>query len=270
MTRAVLVGRAADGRVAGSVASLQEKVAAGLRRHGVAVEFQLRFDRGADFAICWGWRRGQVLRSLGARVLVMERGYIGPRAHWTSLAWNGLNGWGEFCLGEDIPAGRFARHFQMAPWKTGGARILVMGQVPGDMSLRGRDLGRWYDEAAAAARESYNLPVHFRPHPVAVQRGCHRGPLGPAGGPIAEELAKTALVITWNSNSAVDAVLAGVPAVVMDKGSMAWPVAAHSIGAWARPDREAWANRVAWCQWSPEELAGGDWWERMKVGIGGA
>jgi len=208
---------------------------------------------------CWGWRHGRRLRAEGREVLVMERGYLGDRFAWTSLAWNGLNGRGEFPEYPDDGGARFDAHYSLHPWKEGGQYALLMGQVPGDASLRGIDLTKWYATAAMAANNAYEMPVLFREHPMALRRGLNRQPrlTERSTGTLTEALAGAAVVITFNSNSAVDAVCAGVPAVTMDEGSMAWPVAAHRIGDLVRPDRKAWAHRLAWRQWSMQEIANG-------------
>jgi hypothetical protein len=89
-----------------------------------------------------------------------------------------------------------------------------------------------------------------------------------AGGNLAEALAGAAFAVTWNSNSGVDAAMAGVPVVAMDEGSMAWPVAAHDLGAVPRlPERRPWAAQLAWCQWRPEEIADGTAWEALSGAV---
>lgn len=246
-------------------------MAKGLERHGVQVQ---RVEdpgqvRGCDFVVCWGWRIGERLRKQGHEVLVLERGYIGDRFTWTSLAWNGLNGRGDFCLPETVDHGRARRHFGhlLKPWRGEGQVVAIMGQVQGDASIQGQNMTVWYREAADAAARAYGLPVVFRPHPVADRRR-----LGvPAGltverGALAELFDAAHAVVTFNSNSAVDAILAGVPAVATDAGSMALPVAGRTIGDRPTPDRSEWLARLAWCQWRAEELADGSAWERMKAG----
>lgn len=205
----------------------------------------------------WGWRMGQVLRNQGKEVLVMERGYLGDRFKNTSLAWNGLNGRGTFAPDNTDPA-RFNEQFAMKPWKQGGDYALIFGQVPGDASLQGRDMMPWYEQAAEEAK-AYGLPVKFRQHPLALKKvGVQkvRGAIASTGS-LEDDLNGAAVAITWNSNSAVDAVLAGVPTVTMDEGSMAWGVTAHEIGKVVRPDRTDWASALAWKQWTADEIRSG-------------
>lgn len=74
-------------------------------------------------------------------------------------------------------------------------------------------------------------------------------------------------VVTFNSNTGVEASFAGVPTIATDIGSMAYEVASHSVAEMLRrPDRETWAARLAWKQWRREEMASGYCWET----VGGA
>jgi hypothetical protein len=243
----------------------------GLRRHGWDVTHAGTPAR-CELLVMWGVRRRDWIAAqarAGGEVCVLERGYVGDRFAWASVSFGGdLNGRAEFC-GPFHDGSRWERHFAhlMQPWRTAaeleGGYALVLGQVPGDASLGGRDLAPWY-LAAARALHAQGWPVRFRPHPIAVQRRIWRSVPGARtlDGSLTEALAGAARAATYNSNAAVDAVLAGVPTIAMDKGSMAWPVTAHEIGPSeiATPDRTAWAHRLAWCQWTMEEMRSGDCW----------
>lgn len=230
-------------------------MAKGLLARGVEVSLaNSAREASTKIVACWGWRLGKLLRQDKREVIVMERGYLGDRMKWTSLCWNGLNGRGAFPVHGD-PA-RFERHFTMQPWKTGGAYVLILGQVPRDQSLQGRDLMPWYARAAREAHAAYGMPVLFRRHPL------DRTTVPPSyvdlcTGSLAEALEGAAVAITFNSNSAVDAVLAGVPSVVGDEGSMALEVSSEVIGVQHMPDRRRWAHALAWKQWTLDEIQSG-------------
>lgn len=217
----------------------------GLQRHGA-------LDLGDNVIACWGWRNGRQHRARGRDVLVLERGYLGDRFAYTSIAWNGLNGRGEFPEYPDDGGTRFrALGLELKPW-SGGEYVLIAGQVPGDAALQGRDLRTWYASEAAAAAETWRLPVKFRPHPLAYRRGPVRPVPGTemAEGDLAQTLVGAAVVVTFNSNLGVDALLAGKSATCADSGSMIWGV------SWAC--REQWAHRLAWKQWSIDEIRSGE------------
>lgn len=236
----------------------QAALSAGMRATGIESVAITAGEPATKHVACWGWRLGRALRSKGHEVLVMERGYLGDRFAWTSLAWNGLNGRGLFPHAGATPD-RFNKHFSMRPWKERGDYALILGQVPGDASLQGIDLAPWYRIAADTARDAYGLPVHFRPHPNVWARGWIQNVHGcvTSAGDLSDALGGAHIAITWNSNAAVDAVLAGVPTVTADIGSMAWSVTGHQVGARITPCRDSWAHELAWRQWRIEEIASG-------------
>lgn len=246
-------------------ASHARALADGFAAHGVQATIrQSGPSVPTQTVACWGWRLGQRLRAAGHEVLVMERGYLGDRFAWTSLGWNGLNGYATAPAVSRAPGcyGRFESNFGhlLKPWNPAGDYVLLIGQVPGDASLRGRDMGSWYAEAAQRAAAAYGLPVRFRAHPQALVRGVARPVAGVPSmqGDLSEALAGAAVVVTYNSNTGVDALLAGKPTVAEDAGSMAWPVAAHQIGERVvEPDRKSWAEHLAWRQFTTDEIRSG-------------
>lgn len=232
----------------------------GLRDKGVRV-YVTNDEPITRHVACWGWRGGAAYRSRGHEVLVFERGYLGDRFEWTSIGWNGLNGYADFCLPPAPSPEKFERHFELKPWRTDGEIIIIMGQVRGDASLRGSDLTSFYEVAAKRLTAAHKKPVFFRPHPA----GNNFAPNIPViDGDLQQCLKQAALVVTFNSNSAVDAVINGIPAIAFDKGSMAWDVTSHTVEEITRPDREQWAHALAHCQYSPDEIKSGAYWERVS------
>lgn len=233
----------------------------GLARHGVRT--RQCSARGLEsqrptLCACWGWRTGKRLHDRGHDVLVLERGYIGDRFAWTSLGWNGLNGLAR-CSERDDPF-RFESNFpgMLRPVdETEGDYVLVIGQVATDASLRGIDLRPWYEQRAQEAREAYRKPVFFRPHPKA-RPGEKKPDIPTLGGTLADALAGAHEVITFNSNTGVESVLAGKRTIAWDKGSMAWDVCGREVGAGPdNTDRLSWASKLAWRQWRLSEIENG-------------
>ena len=229
-----------------------------LRDHGFKV-YEGSSPQSRDVVV-WGWRNGEKLKRKGHNVLVFERGYIGDRFKNTSIAWNGLNGHGDFK--EPNPdKDRFLQHAEIKPWRKDGDYIVIMGQVAGDMSLQGRNLTLDYELWADIAENHYNKPVYFRPHPN-TRQGFNPN-IERINGDLQECLDGAHLVITYNSNSSVDAVLNGVPAVTMGKGSMSKLVTSQDVRVRLKPRRAQWAYRLASCQWSEQEIKRGDFIARM-------
>jgi hypothetical protein len=241
--------------------------ARGLRKHGWEVDIREN-SAPADLVVFWGVRRQDEIRAQkarGGRVCILERGYVGDRFKWTSVSFGGgLNGRGQFRGPLDDPS-RWEKHFSklMKPWRgIRGGPVLILGQVPTDMSVRGVDLNGFYQEAARAFRAK-KFEVRFRPHPKAPDERPQGIEIWPAGQDLAKAFNEVACAVTWNSNSGVDAVLAGVPTVAMDQGSMAWGVTGHELAMPPQPERAAWAHSLAWKQFTAEEMASGECWEAV-------
>lgn len=248
-------------------------LATGFARHGIACSIvQNSRDARADTVVTWGWRTGQRIAASGRRVLVMERAYVADRFHWISLGWDGLNGRARFPAMND-GGDRWRQHFGglIRDPRSGGDFAVVMGQVPGDMSLQGRNLAGWYERAARVLRRRMDMPVVFRPHPQdraaqgAIRAGRAYG-MPVFLGDLNLALARASAVAAFNSNSLTDAALAGVPVLAEDHGAMAWPVAGRGLDSVpALADRTAWTSALAWTQWTPQQIASGEAWEALAT-----
>lgn len=242
-----------------------ESFAEGLRRHGWSASIKER-PEPCDLLVQWGVRdrHGMNLQQqIGGKVCIIERGYIGDRFSWTSVSFGGgLNGHGEFCGPFDDDS-RWKTHFadKIKPWrfnKEGPA--VVMGQVPTDMSLKGLDSYRLWTVAVRKLKAA-GWDVKWRGHPLANGFTIDNLPL--ETGPLEDCLNEAGFVVTINSNSGVDAVLAGVPTVTMDDRSMAWDVTSHDTEEMVMPDRTEWAHALAWKQWLLPEMASGYCWDMV-------
>lgn len=252
----------------GGVSEQVMAMVAGLRRHGLDPSLREPGQvQECDLGVMWGVKKRAEMKAC-RRALILERGYLGDRLNvWTSVGFDGLNGRADFRNAGKGPE-RFRRHFgDLEAWAApGGDHVLVMGQVTGDAALQGLNIESWALQALRAL-EARGIPARFRPHPMAVR--SHRLSAWPeARGPLDEELERARWVVTYNSNSAVDAVAAGIPAVAMDVGSMAWPVSGRLAHVEPpRVDRAVWAAELAWCQWRLEEIARGDAWDHLRAGM---
>lgn len=243
-----------------------EAVKAGFYRHGIHAE-TLNIGEWAECSLAVHWGVGNYVDSMrrqreaGARTLVVERGYVGDRFSETSMGFDGLNGHADFRFDNvrDGGARWRALYGLERPWQPEGYGdyILILGQTPGDQSVKGVDLERFYKSAMEYFGGDHI--VRFRPHPNV--EPSHEFTLE-------EDLAGASLAITYNSNSGVDAVLAGVPTITADPGSMAWDVTTHKFSDKPiRPDRHQWLSRLAYCQWSLAEIADGDAWAHLGTNL---
>lgn len=230
----------------------------GLERHGVSCKPIAGYDapKAADFCVIWGWKQHGVIKHAKARgmpVLVMERGHLQPRMEFTSIGWNGLAGRATYPTAAQC-GDRWLRHWgTMAPWRFAGRYALLLGQTPGDASIAETDFPGWVKQVTRDL-EQRGYAVKYRPHPNVRETA-----------PLADDLADAEIAVTYNSTSAVEAVLAGVPTIAMDAGSMARPVASSAIDApLRRPERIGWARDLACCQWNETEIRSGDAWAALR------
>ena len=269
----------------------------GLQRHGWNVYGgELHDFKGADLVVQWNVRLDNVISQVldgGGESCVLETSYIEPRRGYVSVSFGRwVNNRNKFYGPFDDPS-RWERFFakQMRPEYDApeDGYILIMGQMPGDMATKPHvNFFDWVRDTYIQCKEDSWSDIFFRPHPsmpvlgrkpkmrkyakvcvhpeeLELWRGLEEAQeLGlriRQGDPLKEALAGAKLVVTFNSNSGVDALLYGRPVVTMDEGSMAWAITGHSLTDIRKPDRQAWAHRLAWCQWSRDELKSGECWE---------
>ncbi len=241
-------------------------IATGLINCGLEVSTFNSIPDPSDVVVVWGFRLAQRVASHhSGPILVAERGYIDRHAY-TALGWDGINGRARFVLNDD--PSRFLSLFEsrLKPWRNGSAGYaLIIGQVFGDAQIQGVDIHAWYRKVGISLYRA-GWDVCFRQHPVETERGARLPDLPFAkvvNGSLDDALAGAGIVVCYNSNTAVDSVLAGVPVHVEDKGSMVYDLGSHDLSI-IKPDRERRLSQIANLQWSVDELASGEAWQVIK------
>jgi hypothetical protein len=205
--------------------------------------------------------RGEVYRrhrSDGADMVVLETGYLkrgdGPDNYYAAGI-NGLNGRADF-KNANSPPDRFeALGIEVKPYREDGSHIVVCGQVPWDASVDHLDYPEWVRSTLEKLRGLTERRISYKEHPC----------IAP-GLPLSDFLKDAWACVTLNSNSAVEAAIAGIPVFVSDKGSMAWGIANLSLADIENPsfqDRTQWLNNVAYAQWTPAEMSKGLTWAHL-------
>lgn len=213
--------------------------------------------------------RGTIIdlhRKIQKPVVVIDSGYV-SRDKYFAVGLNGLNGRADFKNHNSKPDRWNRLGVTLAPWRKDGGHVLVCGQIPWDASVQDTDHVEWCQETITRIRQRTSRKIVFRPHPkcaAKVEYGVNADMVSTA--PLADDLANAHCVVTYSSNSGVDAAIAGVPVFADDHGSMAWPIANKSF-AWVdspvRPDREQWAANLAYTQWTIDEIREGKAWRHL-------
>lgn len=220
----------------------------------------------SDVHMFWGLKRRHGRQALEnkKKCLITERAYLGDRFQWHALGFNDLNGYADFC-NEDVEPDRWQDHWQsqMQPWDASGDYALLIGQVPGDASLRGVNQYDWAKELVPKLKEKYGKVV-YRPHPNDKRNRTLAGAYTDKGL-LAESMRGAKVVVTFSSNTGVDAIMAGKPVIAYNQGSMVYEVASHHIDdELIMPDREDWGRKIAYAQWLPHELKNGTAWGHLR------
>lgn len=215
------------------------------------------------------WPRGRVFREQRKNnldVVVLETGYINRgdgQNHHYAAGLNGLNGRADF-RNKNMGPERFeALKVDLRPYSP-GQNVIVCGQVPWDASVDHSDHKAWIHQTLKKLEQLTTRPIIFRPHPLA---NLPRVPgFGYSTAPLAEDLKDAHAVVTFNSNSGVEAALYGKPVFAADEGSMVWSIAnkeLHRIEDPEYPNRQQWARNLAYCQWTLAEMREGKAWAHL-------
>ena len=249
-----------------------EAFAEGARHHGHDVFIARDFHPlNRDIAVVWGGNPRvnpvvEAQKAINKPYITLERGFFGDRMRSTSIGLNGFNGLADF-KNAGSNAGRGP---ELHKWKSGKELIVIMGQMPGDTSLRGVNIVPWYAEMADEARNLYNkkIAVVYRAHPLD-KSGWHPHNAKRIVGSLENTLIRALGIITYSSTSGVDAMVAGVPVMAADPLSMIYNIAPHTVSELKKakePDgREQWANDLGYTQWSEEEIRSGMAWEHLGL-----
>jgi hypothetical protein len=182
---------------------------------------------------------------------------------------------------QNSPPDRWQRlAIEIKPYRTAGNTIVLLGQIENDASLGGRSAVGWLIETAATIRQSGDRPIVIRLHPslspgyVARVRESVKAiggvTVSPLGRPMAEDLADAHVSVSISSGSAIESMIAGVPAITLSPDSLAYRICSRSLvdlECPATPAREQWLYDLAYAQWSLEEFADGTAWRHIEPAI---
>lgn len=263
-----------------------ESMACGLRKHGIEPVFKSDIDSRveiADIMFVWAWkphrptthwkRIERAQKSRGNHFIVMERGYIGDRFHWTSLGYDGLNGNADFCNKNITDPSRFNKNFGnllQAPKQNHTGKVLVIGQCRHDASVAHVNIEDWYRRTIRELNKQHKQVI-FRPHPLERQPWKDTSVRYTVDNNknLEDTLDVVDSVVTFSSNSGVISTLYGIPTISFDKGSMVYDITKHDLSDlnYISPDRQSWASKMAYTQWSLKEMESGEAWEHLKSKI---
>jgi hypothetical protein len=264
--------------------------AEGVQRFGHSVDvMELKDYQGPgkyDVAItieCGGLVRTihQDMKRLGRTYLAIHDSYLMRRGknRYYGVTRNGVYASGEHIPIHSAPSWRWTLLGQtLAPWRTKGKHILIADR-PYKAENGCEDIEPWIRQALPILRNITKRPIKVRTHPAQkdsikkfdlyrdawIESGGRLNRIEYSNGsesPLEHDLLNAWTLITYNSNSSIDAVIAGIP-VFTGHPMMVDPVGNKDLQYIEYPrmeDRQPWANWLAWCQWTEEEMRRGLPW----------
>lgn len=221
----------------------------GLKANGYRVtKYPLTNPEPSDVLVLWN-RHGsnehyiRVYERAGATVLISENGYIGPTR---ALAKSHHNGAGEWYVGEEDRWSKLG--IETTPWREDGDFILVLPQR--GMGEPGVAMPRnWLPAMVNNLRAMTDRPIRVRKHPGQNDTV-----------PLINDLHGAWAAVTWGSGAGIKAIVHGIP-VFYNMNKWIGALAARSEFDIENPylgDRTEMLRRMAWAQWTSEELESGE------------
>lgn len=172
---------------------------------------------------------------------------------------------------------------RLKPYRRVGRHVLIVGQNPGDVSLRGADIFDWMHRTAMHARRVTERPIVVRPHPVtprSMMKEFEKRFMTlegivvdhPPRRSVRTVLQDCWVLLAYSSSATIDALIEGVPCITFSSANMAWPVSDHNLERIEHPtlfEREQWLSDLAYAQWSPEEMRAGITWRHLRPAVVG-
>jgi hypothetical protein len=226
----------------------------GLERCGFEVTDSPARPGKGDVIVLWNRLRryeshAKAFVAAGASVLIAENGWIGRDGAGRiliALSRDHHNGAGTWPVGEADRWSGFG--IELKPWRERGEHVLVLLQR--GIGEEGVAMPRhWGDQIALRLKAVTRRQVVMRPHP-----GIH----APSDDP---DFRGAHCVVTWASGAAIKAIVAGVPAFHEFPEWIGGSAARFGIDHIEEPflgDRLPMLQRLAWAQWSLEEIASGE------------
>lgn len=214
----------------------------------------------ADACVAYGWKgRANYQRFPG--YAYADLGYWNREAYYRFA----VNDWSpERYVRQGLPAMRFERlGLRIKPWRTGGREVVVAGSTAKACADHGIAYQAWERQVIAQLQDC-GRPIAYRPKP----NDLAAGPIAGAAldrRPVSEMLASAYAVVTHHSNTAVDALLAGIPVHCETGAAAVFSVPLDKImDAPLLEGREQFLFDVAWLQWTLEEMRTGECWKHLR------
>ena len=221
------------------------------------------------------WER---YRKANKPVVVIEVGGIKRNETW-KIGINGINREADFA-NQDADSSRWNKFStELKPWRQTGNNIIICGQHTNSHQWRNNlPMSKWFEQQIIDIRKYTDKPIIIRPHPrnhvtLDVKKFNNVEIVSPRRDnktyddtDLAERLKSAWALVSYSSNPAMTAAINGIP-VYVSEASLSYEIGNTSfenINNPKMPDRQSWANKIAYTEWWPDEIEQGIPWQRIK------
>lgn len=187
---------------------------------------------------------------VGRDYYYIDHGYFKP-GHYEGYYRITRNGRQASINSEERKADRFnGLGVSIKPWRKRGRNVLVIPLTGAIAAFHGINPKQWLDTVCEEVSKHTDRPIIVKPKDE---------------GTIRNALVDCWCLVTDSSNTAVDALIEGVPVVALGE-SVCKPVSwklEHIEKPWW-PEREIWARAVAWHQFTLSEMRDGTAWNVLQ------
>lgn len=210
------------------------------------------------------------IKKAGGRIVFIDKGHMG-RGEYVRTSVDTFMPT-RYLMDMKCPPDRFAKlGIEIKSMRSDGRHIIYAGSSHKYSECRG--LGGATEYAQKVLGELMRLSpraIVYRPKPSWQEATPIEGTFfsRPPRG-LSDELRGAHCLVTHGSNSAVEALLAGIPTIVLGDG-VALPLSKASVQDVedlyipTDEERHKWASNLAYCQWSLSELRSGEAWENLS------
>lgn len=215
--------------------------------------------------------RGEIIlkqKEKGHKTIVIDLGFIRRDSYgknYFSIGFDNIIGWGNY-RNLNMPDDRIKKlNLNINEWKNNkNGHIILCGQIPWDASCQDIDINDWLNKTSKEIQKRTNKKIIYRPHPKSIDYNPKNIPGCEVSlRPISLDFNNAYCTVVYNSTSAVESIISGIPTMVLGKGCVAEKVSTTSldfIDKLNMPDIWPWLSDLAYAQWNKEEMERGEPW----------
>jgi len=247
-----------------------------------------KFDNTCDVAVIWSvlWQGRmaenkkvwEFFRKHNKPVVVLEVGGIKRNVTW-KMGINGINRNADFANKTYNDKRWKTFNIDLKPWKQTGNVIVICGQHDNSEQWLGLPrMNSWIKQQINAIRKHSDKPIVVRSHPrnkvdIDIDKWKYVRINHPKRDwatyddtDFKKILSSCWAVVNHSSNPAMESVFNGIP-VFVSESSLSYDVGNSDIADILQPSmpaRHNWAHRLAYTEWTTEEIAEGTPWKRIR------